>query len=273
MNDNVKRIGGVLVSIYIFVVLACVNPGSAESEKDLYTQENLVHDSIPEHPINHTLFTDLLQEYVNDEGLVNYRGFAEAQDELEKYLTVLSKNPPTLEWSREERLAYWINAYNAFTIELILNHYPVESIKEIKSDNPAVKTPWDIKFIHIGDKTYCLDDIENKILREKFNEPRIHFAIVCASNSCPPLSNQAYTADKLDVQLDQAGAKFIKGSKWNELVNGDTAYVSKIFKWYAGDFISSQGDSGDLYKPLGIDSTTKIIFKDYDWGLNAQKEQ
>ena len=103
-------------------------------------------------------------------------------------------HPNDKHWTETEQLAYWINAYNAFTVELILDHYPVASIRDIKEGVPFINSVWDIDFIKIEGKTYSLNDIEHRILRREFDEPRIHFAIVCASISCPKLRNEAFEA-------------------------------------------------------------------------------
>jgi hypothetical protein len=134
-------------------------------------------------PVSHASFTDLLKKHVAASGKVNYKGFIRDSLQLNQYLELLSDNPPQNSWSREDQLAYWINAYNAFTLQLIIRNYPLKSIKDIGSriKIPFVNTPWDIKFIRIGKRKFDLNNIEHDILRGKFKEPRIHFAIVCAS--------------------------------------------------------------------------------------------
>ena len=136
-------------------------------------------------PFNHSLWNDLLQKHVSVQGNVNYKGFKLDYSDLERYLQSLSDNIPNKSWSKAEKLSYWINAYNAYTIKLIIDKYPLKSIKDINR-------PWDQRFIKLGEKIYTLNDIEHEILR-KMNEPRIHFAIVCASISCPKLQNEAFT--------------------------------------------------------------------------------
>ncbi|MCB0639386.1 MAG: DUF547 domain-containing protein, partial [Lewinella sp.] len=211
--------------------------------------------------------------YVDDEGLVDYRGWLSDTARLEDYLDLLRHNPPNPKtWTEAERMAYWINAYNAFTVELILDHYPVESIKDIKNGIPFVNTVWDIKFIEIGGETLDLNNIEHGILRKEFDDPRMHFALVCASMSCPKLQNHAYTADRLDEQLDEAAREFLREPFRNE-VDGHPIRLSKILDWYWMDFkdtYATRYDLLDQYLPQPVDRSREIEFLDYDWSLNEQ---
>jgi hypothetical protein len=144
----------------------------------------------------------------------------------------LVNNPPDKkEWSESAQLAYWINVYNAFTIKLIIDHYPVESIKDIgsKIQVPFINSPWDIKLIEIEGKKYDLNNVEHSILRKDFEEPRIHFAIVCASFSCPKLRREAFTAEKLEEQLQEQAVDFINDPAKNS-ISKNKAEVSKIFQ-------------------------------------------
>lgn len=224
-------------------------------------------------PIEHTVFDELLKKHVSDEGWVDYKGFIRDSIKFNEYLDLLSNHHPNDEkWSKNERLAYWINAYNAFTIKLIMDHYPVTSIKDIKSGIPFVNTVWDIKFINIEGAEYDLNNIEHGIIRPKFNEPRIHFAVNCASVSCPKLQNFAYTADKLDEQLDEAAREFLNDPSRNK-ISEDQLKLSKILTWYWGDFKDHYKSRTELVKKY-VDTTVNtdedVEFLDYDWGLNEQ---
>lgn len=220
---------------------------------------------------DHSAWTKLLQELVTENGQVNYLGFMARKEELGAYLKVLGDNHPDPEkWTEEEQLAYWINAYNAFTVQLIIDNYPLESIKDIKRWNiPFLNTPWTIKFIKIGGKKYDLDAIEHKILRKQFNEPRIHFAIVCASISCPRLLNEAYTADKLNEQLNMQAKHFINDLSKNR-VSVDKLQLSKIFSWFSGDFTKNGSliDYLNKYTDVQINEDAEISYLDYNWKLN-----
>jgi len=232
---------------------------------------------------SHQLFSDILSRNVKS-GLVNYEELKN-DERFEKYLTQLSNtNPEKL--SQKEKLAFWINAYNAFTIKIIVENYPVESITNLNTGGKIIgflidKTVWDKKFISINGKKYSLGDIEHKILR-KMNEPRIHFSIVCASISCPKLRNEAFEADKIEVQLKSQTVKFINDKERNYFdIKNKEAFLSKIFSWFSADF----GESDEnilkfiaLYLPENISSDINnnldkwvVSYKDYNWNLNKQK--
>lgn len=221
---------------------------------------------------SHQQWDKLLKKQVNASGLVNYKAFLKDKAELDAYLKTLSDNAPQSNWSTSEQKAYWINAYNAFTVSLILQHYPVKSIKDIAGNIYKINTPWDIRFINIGGKKYDLNNIEHGILRKRFDDPRIHFALVCASISCPRLRNEAYTASKLDAQLEDAGKEFLNDKSKNKISAGK-AELSKYFSWYKGDFTKngSLADFINKYSQTKINGDTKISYLDYNWNLNEQK--
>lgn len=224
-------------------------------------------------PISHELWTDLLQKHVAANGTVNYRGFIEDKTTLAQYLQLLQSNHPNnANWSNNEQLAYWLNAYNAFTVALITENYPITSIKDItKGPNiPFVNSPWDIKFIHIESADYDLNNIEHGILRKQFNDPRIHVGINCASKSCPNLMPQAFTADKVNVQLDSLARAFLSDTSKN-IIAPNEVQLSKIFSWFKGDFTKKNTSLITFlnqYAPLTIKPDAKIDFLDYDWRLN-----
>ena len=210
---------------------------------------------------NHQIFNDLLKKHVTKDGVVNYKGFKANRTELQKYINSLGENMPTDTWSKEEKLAYWINAYNALTVDLILRNYPLKSIKDIKK-------PWNQRLWKLGDKWYNLDEIEHKILR-KMNEPRIHFAINCASFSCPPLLNEAFVSEKLEQQLTQVTKLFLADTKQNTITENQLE-ISKIFKWFAKDFKQNGSliDFLNRYSNVKINIKAKKKYKDYNWDLN-----
>lgn len=222
---------------------------------------------------SHDTWNALLKKNVSVDGKVNYKSFIKDSVQLNKYLSTLSENiPDEKKWTANEQKAYWINAYNAFTVKLVLKSYPVKSIKDVgaKMQIPFVNTPWDIKFIKLGKDAYDLNNIEHGKLRKKFNDARIHFALVCASKSCPILLNEAYTSDKLDTQLDTQ-AKVFLSDKTRNLVSADSPKLSKIFDWYAMDF-KSKGvtviDFVNKFSPVKINQKAKLSYLDYSWNLN-----
>lgn len=212
--------------------------------------------------LNHSKWNTLVNNYVSNNGEVDYSSFKRNRAELQTYIEALQNHYSNLEnASRNEKLAYWINAYNALTIDLILRNYPVESIKDIKD-------PWDQRLWKFGKKWLSLNDIEHNILR-KMDEPRIHFAIVCASESCPKLQNTAFTADNLEEQLTTATKEFLADETKNDISENDLK-LSKIFKWFKKDFEQDGSliDFLNRYSDVTISDKAKKSFKDYSWELN-----
>jgi len=219
--------------------------------------------------VSHDDWSSLLQRHVSDNGQVNYKGFLEERTLLEKYLANLTKQFPGKNWSEEEKIAYWINVYNAFTVKLIIDNYPLKSIKDIVKGLPMINSPWDIKFFDIENTSFDLNTVEHEILRKKFNEPRIHFAINCASISCPKLRNEAYVAGQLDEQLNDQAQKFILNPIKNNITT-EEVHLSKIFDWFKSDFTREKPLLLFLQKYIEIEipKNSKIKYLNYDWNLN-----
>lgn len=214
--------------------------------------------------IDHTAWDNLLKKHVDSNGMVDYKGFERDRPALTSYLQMLSAQEPTYDWSVQELLAYYINLYNGYTVAAILDHYPVKSIKDISG-------VWTSGSVPIGDNNLSLGGIENGVLR-KMNEPRIHFAINCASISCPKLLNEAFTASAINEQLDRVTRDFINGDK-NELSKSNPK-LSSIFDWYDKDFTvdGKQDVIGyvNLYGKIKIDEKAELQYKAYNWNLNEQ---
>jgi hypothetical protein len=220
--------------------------------------------------IDNRIYAELLGRYVND-GRVDYKGFKSDEARLDEYLKVLSQVKPK-DLAHDERFAFYINAYNAWTIKLILSGYPgIQSIKDLGS---FFASPWKKKIAAIDGQTLSLDQIEHDILRPQFKDPRVHFAINCAARSCPPLISEPYRGAELNRQLDANARNFINDPK-NNYLEGDTLWASMIFKWFAEDF--GQDIIGFFLKfaqgPLqaGLDAKNRSIqvkYLDYDWSLN-----
>lgn len=215
----------------------------------------------PIEAFHHDAWNALLQKHVSKEGNVNYKGFQKDRIALRNYIKTLSEQLPQDDWTKNDKLAYWINAYNALTVDLILRNLPLQSIKDIDK-------PWDQRLWKFGEKWYNLNQIEHQILR-KMNEPRIHFAIVCASISCPKLQNTAFTALDLESQLTNATQEFLSDTSKNKITE-NTIKLSKIFKWFAKDFKENGSliDFLNQYSDTKISSKAKKSFMDYDWNLN-----
>jgi hypothetical protein len=257
----------------IFLLVALLGIGVCNSQKEEVLEQHLANYEVSYKPVqqehvqvdkgafDHSLFDQLLKKYVNKNGVVNYAGIKKYQKPLKDYLESIRMHTPDDRWSREDELAYYMNAYNAMTIDLIVRNYPLQSIKDIKD-------PWEQRHWRIGEKSISLEEIEHEILR-KMNEPRIHFGINCASFSCPPLMDEAFTAAKVDAQLQRLAVQFINDSKRNK-ITADRVEVSNIFKWFKKDFTKN----GDLinflnkYSKVPIDKNARVRYMDYDWSLN-----
>ncbi|GAA3508299.1 DUF547 domain-containing protein [Aquimarina addita] len=215
---------------------------------------------------DHTSWDTALLLNVYEDGSVNYAGFMQDSSYLYKYFKELSQNRPDASWSRNEQMAYWINAYNAYTIKLVIDSYPIESIKDLKK-------PWDKKFIKIDGEWLSLNDIEHNILR-KFGDARIHFAINCASISCPVISNRAYTAENLYELLDIQAERFINDPTRNTITASHIS-LSKIFSWYRKDFKENGEDLVGFvnrYSRIPITNQDDLGPKDYNWSLNEVEQ-
>lgn len=225
-------------------------------------------------PVTHEIWNGLLQKHVRADGFVDYKGFIKDSVTLNKYLRLLeTAHPNDKNWSRNEQMAYWINAYNAYTVDLIVRNYPVESIKDIKNGVAFINSVWDIKFIKIQGYTYDLNNIEHNILRPVFKDARVHAAINCASYSCPKLLGEAYTADKLEKQLDGSMRSFVNDPTRNK-ISANKAEISEIFKWFKGDFERDAGSVREFlnrFSDVQISKDADISHLDYDWRLNEAK--
>lgn len=212
-------------------------------------------------PISHLGLDSLLKKYVSATGKVDYKGLKTRKTALDAYCKYLGEHVPDDSWTKQEQMAYWINAYNAFTLQLIVNNYPITSINKLDKG----KT-WDVKRITLGGKKYSLNMIENDILRPTYKDPRIHFALNCAAKSCPPLLNRAFSPETLEATLEARAKAFVNNKQYNTLSN-NSAQVSKIFEWYAADF----GDVKTFlnkYSVSQVGRTATVTYQEYNWELN-----
>ena len=227
---------------------------------------------------DHSLFTQVLAEHV-DNGLVDYR-MIKSDRNFDRYLSKLATTDPSALSSPSEQIAFWINAYNAYTLRLVADAYPVDSIHDIGTGGRIIghllkKTPWDIEMAEVGGQKLTLNHIEHEILRKQFTEPRIHFALVCAAVSCPPLRSEAYVAARLDEQLDDQARIFLADPTKNRFDSSKRrAELSAIFSWFKEDFGGSDGSVLAFVNPYvkpAIDAKWALRQTDYDWSLNDQK--
>ncbi len=222
--------------------------------------------------VDHSLYEGLLKKYVKN-GQVDYAGFQSEEASLDQYLDLLQR-VDIMSLSNKEQFAFYTNAYNAWTIKLILTKYPnISSIKSLGIFNTG---PWKKKVVRLKGQTVSLDHIEHEILRPRFKDPRVHFAINCAAKSCPPLRSEPFTGARLDQQLDDATRSFINNPSSYRL-EGQNLYVSRIFKWFSEDFNDDalsffrQYATGELKGKLNKGSAKiDVKYLKYDWSLNGK---
>lgn len=238
----------------------------------------------------HRLYDSVVNTFVL-EGWVDYRGLKANPGKLNQYLAGPAQvsEKQFNAWNEARQLAFLINLYNARTLLLILDHYPVKSIKDIGS---IFKGPWDQPVVRLFGRTITLDILEHEILRKKYSEPRIHLALVCAAKGCPPLRSEAYTAENLDAQLDDQARQFLANPiKFRIDRLKRVVHLSPIFKWYGGDF---RGKYAPISGFSGLNENERAVinfcgrylspndraylaaggysvdFLDYDWSLNER---
>ncbi len=249
----------------LILVASCVGSG------DLYYQQLSKGQEIPstKGDLDHSDWDKLLKKHVNKAGFVDYDGFSKDRSGLKSYLDYLGNNAPKKSSSINEQFAYYINLYNAATVEIILENNQPASIKDIGS---SINPVWIQNFIKVGDREYSLADIEKGVL-QKMGDPRIHFAINCASFSCPKLLDKAYTAANVDALMDEAANEFVNSDK-NDLSDSSNPKLSSIFNFYPKDFTAGGMtliEYVNQYAENKIKPGATITYKDYDWSLNKQK--
>ncbi len=223
---------------------------------------------------DHSKFTALLAEYVDGDGWVDYAGLRSKEPELDAYVASLA-DAPFDAMGRDEKLALLINGYNAFTLRLILDNYPIDSIRSIPD-----KDRWNAERWRLAGRTLSLNDIEHKEIRPKFSEPRIHFALVCASVGCPPLRQEAYTGVTLDAQLEDQTRYALTHDRWLRYEAGSGRVdLTALFDWYGGDFKQASGSvlafvaryAPDVRRAVEAGTKLKVRYMDYDWSLNEKR--
>ncbi|MGL4400714.1 MAG: DUF547 domain-containing protein [Luteolibacter sp.] len=226
---------------------------------------------------SHAVFDGVLGKYAKSSG-VNYAGLKNDNTSLIAYLDTLAavSEADFKSYGKEQQMAMLINLYNAATLKLVIDHYPVKSIKDISAPSGG---PWKQPVVRLFGKKQTLDYLENDLLRPKYKDPRIHFAINCASIGCPELRNEAFQASKLSAQMDEQTRKFLKDSSKNRLdAKNKTLYLSSIFDWFKGDFVEKSGSVEKFIAPYMSGGDRAIVEKggltvkntDYSWSLNQQ---
>jgi hypothetical protein len=227
---------------------------------------------------SHALFGKVLESYVRA-GKIDYAGLQRDPGDLKAYLDQLASvsSNEFKTWSEPEQLAFLVNLYNAATLQLIIEHYPVETIRDIGS---LWKGPWKQAFVRLFGEEVTLDHIEHDLIRKDYDEPRIHFALVCAARSCPPLRSEPYLPARLEEQFEEQGRVFLNAPSKNRVdVEERTVLLSKIFKWFSKDFEDQAGSILAFVRPYFPEETARrmkeeafeVEYLDYDWSLNDQK--
>lgn len=215
---------------------------------------------------DHAIWDRLLQDHVSSSGKVKYRALKVKMDTLDAYLKEVIDHPPASDWSRNAKKAYYINAYNAYCIKFVLSKYPTKSVNDISFSGKEI---WDFRMVKLGTKTTTLKSLENDILR-KMGDARIHFAINCASFSCPKLMNRAYTEDNVSSRMTRMAKAFINDPSKN-VITEKKIKISKIFDWYKEDFVKSDRtliQYLNKYSKVTISPNAKVEYLDYNWSLN-----
>ena len=283
MRNNYRLF--VLTGVFVVSSVFCSNTLDAESENQEFDYSN---------------FAETLKINVDDVGMVNYRNLKAQPQKLQAFVTALSnvERKDFDEWSDNEKIAFWLNTYNALTLKAIIDNYPIKSSffkSRIYPKNSIrqIAGVWDKTTFKVMGQKLILGHIEHKILRVKFDEPRIHMAMVCAAIGCPPLLNEPYTGDKLQEQLDDRTRRFLADSaKFKVERTDERIYLSPIFKWFATDFIKKYGTKKNLgrhnkeesailnfiasyldkaQKDYVLSGKFKIKYLKYDWSLNEQQ--
>ena len=226
---------------------------------------------------NHARYGTVLEKFVRD-GLVDYAGLKAAPAELRAYLDAAAdvKESQFEKWTRPQQLAFVINVYNAATLQLVADHFPVKSIKKIGG---LFTSPWSLPVVRLWGQTNSLDWLEHEIIRTRYTEPRIHFALVCAARGCPPLRREPFVGSRLEEQLNDQGRIFLAQPAKNRFDEASgTLHLSPIFKWFHDDFVAEAGSVQAFVRRFGIPaeaakldrSRVRLRYTNYDWSLNAR---
>ena len=227
---------------------------------------------------DHSKFDLVLKQYVDDRGLVDYNGIAQDR-RFSEYMKSLEL-AEVEELSRDGQLAFWINAYNAVTIDKVIKKKPKESVRETFVPGVWISTKFFSTREHtVANRRLSQDDIENDILRKRFKDPKIHFTIICASMSCPKLPRVAYTEENVQPRLEEETRKYLHSERGIRIDReANTLYLSRIFEWFEEDFIEKSGSVANFIRPyLGkevlsfLDQKPTMKFLEYNWALNAQE--
>jgi hypothetical protein len=277
-RDDFKVISSVIRALVVVFLLACLAiPANAADLAKAFG----VYDPKSTRVVDHLKWNQTLAAYLykGEDGLnrFDYAGLkAKGLARLATYLERLQKADPT-KLTRDEQFAFWVNLYNATTVDIVARQYPVNSIRDIRQGDLFSSGPWTAKLVKVNGQSLSLDDIEHKILRPIWRDPRIHYAVNCASVGCPNLASTAYTGGALAAMLDKAARDYVNSPRGVRF-DGSRLVVSSIYDWYEEDF---GGSKAGVLEHLGkyaspplsrrISQTGGISGYDYDWALNDKK--
>ncbi len=211
---------------------------------------------------NYNNINPFFKKYINKNGVVDYTFLKKNNAELEKTLLFLTQSPPQESWHRNEKLAYWLNVYNLQMLKIIIEHYPFQNMLNLYDGKL-----WQVKCVKVGEKTYCLDEIEHDIIRKELKEPRIHFAFFTGAKSSPLLLNEAFTPANMNPHFETLTKRYIASN--NNQIDMDKIVISPIFKWYESDFKDIIAFI-NKYSKTKIQKDAAIVFADYDWDLKER---
>lgn len=276
------------LALFPLLLLLTSCTGYSNSSTTIAQEQKQESSVVAAQPLNEEDYAEVLKEYVDSSGRVDYEKLKNNRQKLDKFNAAIGfVSPNTYEsWTDKEKIAFLINAYNSLTLEAIVDNYPTKSIRDI----PGV---WDRRKFRVVGQEMTLNDIEHQILRKEFNEPRIHMALVCASIGCPKLRTEPYTGEKLNAQLDEQTRVFLSIPD-NFRIDRDSkrVYVSSILKWFGEDFEKSYGKKENFENLNGKETAFlnfisrylspaegeyltqggyKVSYLDYDWSLNAKR--
>lgn len=292
MEKKRTNMGNVIMKSSIFIlIVSCVLMSTAGVTAGRVGSE-----------FNYADYAVVLKANVNDDGMVNYKQLKQGRGKLDAFVVSLGDldTKSFQKWNTEEKISFWINAYNALTLKAIIDNYPIRSswfrsLKFPKNSIRQIGGVWDELTFDVMGKGMTLNDIEHKTLRKEFDEPGIHMAMVCAAVSCPALRNEPYIGERLGEQLNDQTKRFLdNNNKFRIDYKSGSMHLSPIFEWFAKDFVKTYGSEKkyrghkgslgavikfidkhlpeEIAQKRSIDSRTyKILYLYYDWSLNEQK--
>lgn len=286
------------MKIIAFAVIALVVAGFLINRPVVRPVDAKIPEDFPEDGFSHRLLEDLLASYVDDAGHIDYESWHASHDDLRKlaqYLAAVSRyspeNAPSRFPTRNDALAYWIYGYNAYVLSEILGRWPLDSVRDVKAPLEIVKGFgffYRLRFV-FGGEAYNLLAVENDKIRARYRDPRIHFVLNCGSDSCPVLRTDFFAPDELETQLGTAAAEFVADPKnvWIDHEN-QRIELSRIFKWYKGDFVNELrrqglpaeqgligyiGTVADARVRAELERSTdyELLFREFDWTVNESR--